>query len=87
MKISFDNLRRNIASDFNTLIEEIKDLDIDYEDQRSNLRELGNNLRASIGGLLACYDKQQMPEDFNDLSDLELEELSTEGTLYSENLW
>jgi hypothetical protein len=75
MKVSFDGLRQNIASDFNALIEEVRDLDIDYEDQRSNLRELGNNLRASISCLLSCYDKDQQPDDFNDLSGLELEEL------------
>lgn len=75
MKISFDGLRRNIGWDFNSVVLEIKDLNIDYEDQRSNLKELVNNLRSSIGGLLACYDKDEQPDDFNDLSDMELEEL------------
>lgn len=69
MRISFDGLRRNIARDFNSLVEEIRDLDIDYEDQKSNLKELGNKLKETIGCLLACYDSEQIPEDFNDLSD------------------
>ena len=76
MKVSFDGLRRNIGWEFNDLMLEIKDLGIDYEDQRSNLKALANNLRSSIGCLLACYDTNQQPDDFNDLSDdLELEEL------------
>lgn len=64
MKISFDGLRRNIALDFNDLAKRIKYLDLD-----NDLSAEMNILRGSIGGLIACYDSKQMPEDFNDLSE------------------
>lgn len=63
MKISFDGLRRNIAGDFNDLAKRIKYLDLD-----NDLSAEMNILRSSIGGLLACYDSKEMPDDFNDLS-------------------
>ena len=74
MKISFDGLRTRIAADFNTLVGEMGYLG--DECSAKYLKEYVNNLRGSIGGLLACYDSEQMPEDFNDLSgEIELLEL------------
>ena len=64
MKVSFDGLRRNIAGDFNNLAERIKYLDLE-----NDLSAEMNILRGSIGGLMACYDPEQMPDDFNDLSE------------------
>lgn len=69
MKISFDGLRRNIVRDFNSLVSTIKSA------PSADLCDDVNNLRASIGCLLSCYDKDQQPDDFNDLSNVELEEL------------
>lgn len=66
MKVSFDGLRKNIAADFNVLVQEMQYLG--DECSAKYLREYVNNLRGSIGGLLACYDSEQMPDDFNDLS-------------------
>lgn len=63
MKVSFDGLRKNIAGDFNDLAKRIKYLDLD-----NDLSAEMNTLRSSIGGLLACYDSKEMPDDFNDLS-------------------
>jgi hypothetical protein len=71
MKISFDGLRQNIAFDFNQLAKELNSISMDEEE----VIKLTNQLRSSIGCLLACYDKDQQPDDFNDLSGLELEEL------------
>ncbi len=71
MKVSFDGLRRNIAFDFNQLTKELNSVSVDEEE----VIKLTNQLRSSIGCLLSCYDKNQQPDDFNDLSDLELEEL------------
>lgn len=74
MKISFDGLRKNIAVDFNTLVREMKYLG--GECSAKYLKEYINNLRGSIGGLMSCYDPEQMPDDFNDLSEeVELLEL------------
>jgi len=76
MKVSFDGLRRNISKDFNNLALEIKDLGETISNfERENIHRLSNELRYSIGCLLSCYDKDQQPEDFNDLSDVELKEL------------
>lgn len=63
MKISFDGLRKNIAEDFNALIETIK------SSPSADLCEDIGDLRASVGALLCCYDQLQMPDDFNDLSE------------------
>lgn len=74
MKISFDNLRKHIAADFNVLVQEMKFLG--NECSAKYLKEYVNNLRGSLGALMSCYDKNQMPDDFNDLSDqIELLEL------------
>lgn len=74
MKISFDNLRKNIAADFNALVQEMEHLG--DECSARYLKEYVNSLRGSIGGLLACYDSKEMPDDFNDLSgEIELLEL------------
>lgn len=73
MKISFDGLRKNIAADFNCLVREMKYLG--DECPTKYLREYVNNLHGSIGGLMCCYDSQQIPDDFNDLSEFELLEL------------
>lgn len=74
MKISFDGLRKTIAADFNILVDEIK-----YHGDKClvrHLKEHVNDLRGSIGGLLACYDSEQILNDFNDLSEkVELFEL------------
>ena len=67
MKISFDNLRKHIAADFNVLVQEMKFLG--DECSAKYLKEYVNNLRGSLGALMSCYDKNQMPDDFNDLSD------------------
>jgi hypothetical protein len=78
MKISFDGLRRNIAWEFNNLAAELAIIPLDQPIMPSHLERIkrfANELRGSIGGMLCCYDENQQPEDFNDLSDLELEEL------------
>lgn len=75
MKVSFDGLRRNIAKDFNNLVGELRELELHSEFEKEQVSRLGNELRCSLGCLLSCYDKNQQPDDFNDLSDLELEEL------------
>ena len=72
MKVSFDGLRQNMARNFNDLVSDIRDLD---RQDIEHLKDSVNFLRSSIGCLLACYDKDQQPDDFNDLSGLELEEL------------
>ena len=66
MKTSFDDLRKIIAADFNILVEGVEY----YGDKCSarRIKEYVNDLRSSIGVLLACYDNEQMPDDFNDLS-------------------
>jgi hypothetical protein len=76
MKISFDGLRRNIANDFNALVVEIISEDKKLgQGACLNLDDEVNRLRQSIGCLLACHDTHQQPDDFNDLSDVELKEL------------
>lgn len=79
MKVSFDGLRKNIAFDYNDVVDmvnQFEDLSPDAERVLNNLRKSLNILRGSIGGLLACYDSEQMPDDFNDLSEqVELLEL------------
>lgn len=74
MKISFDGLRKNIAADFNTLVEEIRSEELNI-DKGSSLSESVHQLRCSIGILLCCFDKDQMPDDFNNLSEIKLLEL------------
>lgn len=69
MKISFDGLRKNIALDLNNLIESVNESpNVSYLAENEIKPYLGS-LRRSIGALLACYDRDQMPDDFNDLSD------------------
>lgn len=75
MKISFDGLRKEIAYDYNNVIDAVnqfEDLPYDAKKVLESLKIELYNLRASIGGLLACYDSEQMPDDFNDLSDIRL---------------
>lgn len=67
MKIDFNQLRRNIATDFNDLAYRVKFLDLG-----NDLANEVNTLRSSIGGLLACYDHSQ---EFEDLSDVDLLEI------------
>ncbi len=74
MKISFDNLRKHIAADFNNVVRELNNVE-DIVSSCGYLREYLNTLRGSLGALMSCYDKNQQPDDFNDLSGLELEEL------------
>ncbi len=68
MKVSFDGLRKHIAADFNRVADETIYQGRREEKSLLRLKELLNDLRGSIGGLLACYDRDQMPDDFNDLS-------------------
>jgi hypothetical protein len=75
MKISFDGLRKNIAADFNALAEDVQDLE-SFLDRGTGFADGINKLRSSLGALMACYDSEQMPDDFNDLSEeVELFEL------------
>jgi hypothetical protein len=67
MKISFDNLRKTIAAEFNTLVEEIRSEELNIS-KGSSLSESVHQLRCSVGILLCCFDQDQMPDDFNDLS-------------------
>lgn len=67
MKILFDGLRKNIAGEFNNLVEEIRSEELNLS-KGSSLSEKMHQLRCSIGILLCCFDKDQMPDDFNDLS-------------------
>lgn len=67
MEIDFNQLRRNIATDFNDLTYRIKFLGLG-----NDLANEVNTLRSSIGGLLACYDHSQ---GFVDLSDIDLLEV------------
>lgn len=67
MKISFDNLRKHIAADFNSLAEDVQDLE-SFMDKGTGLADRINKLRSSLGALMACYDSKEIPEDFNDLS-------------------
>jgi hypothetical protein len=70
MKVSFDGLRRNIARDFNQVAKEVDDLkEILSTNEISWLRNDLGVLRSSLGALMACYDSEQAPEDFNDLSE------------------
>ncbi len=77
MKASFDGLRQNIALNFNRVADEIKYQGGLKDEHKSVLRlkELAGDLRKSLGLLMLCEDKKQQPDDFNSLSDLELEEL------------
>lgn len=67
MEIDFNQLRRNIATDFNDLAYRVKFLDLG-----NDLANEVNTLRSSLGGLLACYDHSQ---EFEDLSDIDLLEI------------
>lgn len=67
MEIDFNQLRRNIATDFNDLTYRVKFLGLG-----NDLANEVNILRSSIGGLLACYDHSQ---GFVDLSDIDLLEV------------
>lgn len=67
MKISFDGLRKNIAVNFNALAEDVQDLE-SFMDKKTGLADRINKLRSSLGALMSCYDSEQMPDDFNDLS-------------------
>jgi hypothetical protein len=69
MEIDFNQLRRNIATDFNDLTYRIKFLDLG-----NDLANEVNTLRSSIGGLLACYDNEQGFEDLSDIDLLEIPE-------------
>lgn len=81
MKISFDNLRKNIAYDFNEVAAAVEILETAKSDHDvlrglDGLKRDLNVLRGSLGGLLSCYDSEQTPDDFNDLSgEIELLEL------------
>lgn len=59
MKIDFNQLRRNIATDFNDLAYRVKFLGLG-----NDLANEVNTLRSSIGGLLACFDNEQGFTDF-----------------------
>lgn len=75
MKISFDNLRKNIAVNFNALVDDIKDLECSIGEE-TGLQTKIETLRRSLGILMACYDINYVPDDFNDLSEeVELLEL------------
>lgn len=67
METDFNQLRRNIATDFNDLAYRIKFLGLS-----NDLANEVNTLCSSIGGLLACYDDNQ---GFLDLSDIDLLEI------------
>ncbi len=52
MKISFDNLRKNIAADFNSLAEDVQDLE-SFMDKGTGLADRINKLRSSLGTLMS----------------------------------
>jgi hypothetical protein len=62
MKVSFDGLRRKIASEFNYFV--IHAIDDLTESQKEKL----NGLRSMLFGLMLCSDDSD-PDDCNDLSD------------------
>lgn len=71
MKVSFNGLRKNIAYDFNLVVERIKYLELD-QDLGSEI----NRLKTSLDCLLACYD-DEVEGDFDSLSEtINLEEIS-----------
>jgi len=70
MKINFDNMRRGMVRELNSLIQK-------YNAGNSNLSEEIEMLCCYIGGFLCIYDPDI--ENFSDLSDvLEIEELKTD---------
>lgn len=76
MNINFNNLRKNIARDYNALVRALNTdvLDGMVEASVTDLRPYLDDLRGGIGALLACYDG----EDIEDLSEIDLIEFSPE---------
>lgn len=64
MKVSFDGIRKNIARSYNEVVRCF--VDESEQETEEALMELRQRLRA----LMACYDPEKQPEDFNDLDDI-----------------
>ena len=73
MKISFDGLRRRIAEDYNSLIDQTDSSHFGTTADRNAVEGKISALRASLQALMSCYDPDQAP-DFTDLSEIELKE-------------
>ena len=65
MKVNFDQMRKNLATNYNRLVTELNSCFGDIEPAITDLQN-------SIAGLLCLYDPDS--EDCNDLSDIELME-------------
>jgi hypothetical protein len=62
MDVNFNNVKINIARDYNALIRALNTNIIDgtVEASVSELRPYLDDLRSGVGGLLACYDDKDM---------------------------
>ncbi len=63
MKVSFDGIRKNIARAYNEVVRCF--VDESEEATENALMEL----RQMLQGLMACYDPEKQPGDFNELVD------------------
>lgn len=71
MFASFDGARKNLAGDFNALVNAMSPEELERHQDRLN------NLRASVGSFLCMYDENQHPNDCHDLSEsVVLEEIN-----------
>lgn len=78
--ISMDGLRRSLARNYNNLVGQLEtELEKMDECDKWFIVEAILELRADIATLLACYDKRDMPEDWNMLYDeIKLESIDIE---------
>ena len=60
MKLSFDGIRKNLASAFNDMAA----TELSFEQ-----REIMRDMRRFVGGLLCAYDPRDQPDDCNMLAD------------------
>ena len=70
MKVSFDGLRMNIASNWNNLCQTLDQIDFDnlLQRERDALTQSLSDMRSIVMVLMACHDPD-CPDDANDLSD------------------
>ena len=65
MKVSFDGLRKNIAADFNALVEEIVEQDTKLgQGACLNLSEEINRLRCSLDALMSCLKAENIQRNY-----------------------
>ena len=58
MEVNFNNLRRSIIQNYNTLVEKASNVDRMPEDAYDEIRACLQDLRENVVILACCYDKE-----------------------------